>query len=68
MILVTYRGYSAARLAETAPSYKMFKGGARVSSHSGRSCPVFNPAKGAERGTDAVQSYVRVKNVSLSLD
>ncbi len=32
--------------AETVPTYEMFIGGAWVTSHSGRSYPVFNPAVG----------------------
>ncbi|MDG6902294.1 MAG: aldehyde dehydrogenase family protein, partial [Nitrososphaerota archaeon] len=32
--------------AESVPNYEMFVGGARVSSRSGRSYPVFNPASG----------------------
>ncbi len=32
--------------AEAVPNYEMFIGGAWVNSHSGRSYPVFNPAKG----------------------
>lgn len=32
--------------AESVPDYQMFIGGARVSSHSGRSYQVFNPARG----------------------
>ena len=31
---------------ESVPNYQMFVGGAWVGSHSGRSYPVFNPAKG----------------------